>query len=72
MDYQLNLTKYLCPLPIVMTKRAMMELAVGDSLTLDMNHSTSMRDIRQLCEQLNYSLTLLENSDKHFKLRIQK
>lgn len=72
MDYQLNLTEYLCPLPILTTKRMLMKLAAGDNLTLLINHSISTQDIRLLCEQRNCSVTVLENTNDFLKLRIQK
>ncbi|MDG2914692.1 sulfurtransferase TusA family protein [Bisgaard Taxon 10/6] len=72
MDYQSDLREYLCPLPLIMAKQTLTKLARGDRLTLLMNHSTALQDMELLCEQQNCSLTLLENTDAHLKLRIQK
>lgn len=72
MDYQSDLREYLCPLPLIMAKQMLTKLARGDRLTLLMNHSTTLQDMELLCEQQNCALTLLENTDAHLKLRIQK
>lgn len=55
MDYQLDLTAYRCPLPLLMTKKALLGLAKGDILHLSLSDDANVDDIRLLCIELGYS-----------------
>lgn len=54
MDYQLDLTAYRCPLPLLMTKKALSGLAKGDTLHLSLSDDANVDDIRLLCVELGY------------------
>lgn len=55
MDYQLDLTAYRCPLPLLMTKKALLGLSKGDILHLSLSDDANVDDIRLLCIELGYS-----------------
>lgn len=73
MDYQLDLTAYRCPLPLLMTKKALAELAKGDTLTVHLAEGSNLADFRLLCEQKGYVLKQefsSQDSNKRSILRI--
>lgn len=55
MDYQLDLTAYRCPLPLLMTKKALSGLEKGDTLHLSLSDDANIDDICLLCVELGYS-----------------
>ena len=54
MEYQLDLTAYRCPLPLLMIKKALATLAKGDVLWVTLAEHSSVEDIRLLCSELGY------------------
>lgn len=63
MDYQLDLTDYTCPLPLLMTKKAVALLKTGETLQLFLNKQSSINDFIQLADAMGLSITL-EKRDK--------
>lgn len=55
MDYRLDLTSYRCPLPLLMTKRALATLQQGDRLFLSLAPDAAVNDIHRLCQMLDLS-----------------
>ncbi|MGX3021305.1 sulfurtransferase TusA family protein [Ursidibacter sp. B-7004-1] len=51
MDYQLDLTAYTCPLPLLITKRAIQQLSKGERLLLKVSPYTIFSDFELLCQQ---------------------
>ncbi|QLB16381.1 preprotein translocase subunit TatB [Mannheimia varigena] len=51
MEYVLDLTGYACPLPLLMAKKAMLDLQKSDSLTLILNKQSSLADFELLAEE---------------------
>lgn len=60
MHYELDLTEYRCPLPLLMTKKALIELQSGDILHVRLNTENGSRDIQLYCRQQNYVFSQLE------------
>lgn len=76
MDYQLDLTAYRCPLPLLMTKKALLGLAKGDTLHLSLSDDANIDDICLLCIELGYpfqqkSLCEQENKRSIFTIFLQ-
>lgn len=72
MVYQLDLAAYLCPLPLLMTKKALASLTQGDTLIITTNQSVSLSDFTLLCHAHCATLTLLETTAAQQRLMIQK
>ncbi|MGX2969743.1 sulfurtransferase TusA family protein [Ursidibacter sp. B-7004-1] len=51
MDYQLDLTAYSCPLPLLITKRVIQQLSKGERLLLKVSPYTIFSDFELLCQQ---------------------
>ncbi|OOR98596.1 preprotein translocase subunit TatB [Haemophilus paracuniculus] len=54
MKYQLDLTAYRCPLPLLMAKKVLATLTAGAAVELVLNQATSLSDFKLLCEQQGY------------------
>lgn len=71
-EYRLDLSGYDCPLPLLMTKKALNSLAVGDSLTLVLNRSVAVEDFRLLCRQLHCRWQAEQQFEHGFQLTLCK
>lgn len=49
MRHYLDLQSYLCPLPLLMTKKALSQLKAGEELIVLLNEQSSQRDFELLC-----------------------
>ncbi|TCP96826.1 TusA-related sulfurtransferase [Cricetibacter osteomyelitidis] len=59
MQYQLNVTKYRCPIPVLTVKKALKTLNVNDELRVLINNESTVEDFKLLCET-NHCTILLE------------
>ena len=73
MNYQLDLTEFTCPLPLLMAKKALQQLESGATLILLINNISTISDFRLLCEAEGYLLISIEKPTALYtKLTIQK
>ncbi len=63
MEYQLDLSDYRCPLPVLMTKRALRSLTQGERLSVIVRHDVSLNDFALLCEEIGARLLQSERSN---------
>ncbi|WP_386692809.1 MULTISPECIES: sulfurtransferase TusA family protein [unclassified Lonepinella] len=54
MDYQLDLRQYICPLPLLMAKKALNNLPHNSILTIQLNEQSAVQDFELLCQQQGY------------------
>lgn len=52
--YQLDLTTYNCPLPVLMTKKALEKLPMQSTLVVYLSLLSSSDDFKRLCEHYGY------------------
>lgn len=60
MKYQLDLTTYRCPMPLLITKKALKSLQQGDMLSLKLNSENGSSDIQLYCHQQGYQFSQIE------------
>ena len=72
MDYQLDLTQFTCPLPLLTAKKALDQLEQDAILTLQLNHTSSVADFELLCQQKGYRIISLEKESALYRLVIKK
>jgi len=70
--YQLDLRQYRCPLPLLMAKKALNQLASNEQLVLLLDLASSVQDIELLCEELGYELFIDSQSEQYHSLQIRK
>ena len=68
MRYQLDVRQYRCPVPVLMTKRALASLQAGDQLTVLVTEQSTVHDVQLLCEEMGYALAI----NDAFTLEISK
>jgi tRNA 2-thiouridine synthesizing protein A len=61
-----------CPLPILRTKKALSQLASGETLELVSTDPGSVKDINSFCSQTGNELIQNSNSNGEFKFIIRK
>ncbi|WP_109077661.1 sulfurtransferase TusA family protein [Aggregatibacter kilianii] len=69
MEYQLDTRDYRCPLPLLMTKKALVRLTAGDELVVLLSAESTVEEFRLLCEKQH---CVLEVNAQHRQLKIRK
>ena len=64
MRHYLDLHSYLCPLPLLMTKKALSQLKAGEELIVLLNEQSSLRDFELLCYTMGITLESGEQANQ--------
>ncbi|GJJ80911.1 sulfurtransferase TusA family protein [Pasteurella canis] len=73
MDYFLDLTPFTCPLPLLMSQKALKQLNQTETLTLILNNRSTIDEIKLLCQQQNYQFLNIKQINRcAYQLTIQK
>ncbi|WP_044470739.1 sulfurtransferase TusA family protein [Mannheimia massilioguelmaensis] len=72
MQHQLDLTQYICPMPVLLTKQALENLPQGHQLIILVNYTSAAKDFELLCKKYNYQLISVESKQDYQKLLIKK
>ncbi|QIM65352.1 sulfurtransferase TusA family protein [Frederiksenia canicola] len=67
MDYQLDLTAYRCPLPLLMTKKALQQLKQGELLKVLLNETATLNDFILLGHTMG---VLVEQGGENEKMQL--
>jgi UPF0033 protein HI_0242 len=68
MEYQLDTLEYRCPLPLLMTKKAVKTLALNDVLTVLLSSESNIEDFRLLCEEQHLFFVVTNQSQRSIKI----
>ena len=68
MEYQLDTREYRCPLPLLMTKKAVKTLAPNDVLTVWLAAESDIEDFRLFCEAQQLSFAVIGQSERTIKI----
>ncbi|WGE89887.1 sulfurtransferase TusA family protein [Actinobacillus arthritidis] len=71
-SYQLDLRQYRCPLPLLMTKKALNQLALNEQLVLLLDLTSSVQDFELFCEECGYDLVVDDLHSQYHSLTILK
>lgn len=72
MEYQLDLRAYRCPLPLLITKKAVGALPKKAKLHLRLNTEISEGDFAQLAKKLDLQMTVLDCGDKSIQITLRR
>ena len=61
-----------CPVPLIRTQKAMSELAVGDVLVVEIDHSCAMKNIPEWAEKTGHNYEIQEVEDGQWEITIEK
>lgn len=70
--YELDLTHYRCPLPLLATKKALMTLNPNDELWVCLNRDSAIDDFKLLCSELNCTPAIEQATRLIQRLKIRK
>jgi TusA-related sulfurtransferase len=61
-----------CPIPIVKTEKAIVELSVGDLLIVEINHSCAMKNLPEWARDAGHNVEIEEVDDGQWEVYIEK
>ena len=69
MEYQLDTREYRCPLPLLMTKKAVNTLAPNDVLTVWLAAESDIEDFRLFCEAQQMFIDVVDQAQRILKIK---
>ena len=69
MEYQLDTREYRCPLPLLMTKKAINTLAPNDVLTVWLAAESDIEDFRLFCEAQQLFIDFEDQAQRILKIK---
>ena len=69
MEYQLDTREYRCPLPLLMTKKAINTLAPNDVLTVWLAAESDIEDFRLFCEAQQLFIDVEDQAQRILKIK---
>ena len=61
-----------CPVPLIRTQKAMTDLAIGDVLVVEIDHSCAMKNIPEWAEKTGHNYEIQEIEDGRWEIAIEK
>lgn len=71
-DQQLDVSGFICPLPVLKAKAALARMAVGEVLKVIVTHPDSRKEFPVLCRLPEFELLSSSAEDGHFLYWIKK
>jgi TusA-related sulfurtransferase len=71
-EFELDCLGEVCPVPLVKTKKKIASMAVGDVLTVHIDHSCAMKNIPDWARKEGYNVEVEEVDDGEWDLIIEK
>ena len=72
MEHTLDVRGLACPMPIVRTKKAIDQIAVGDELVVTATDPGSVPDFKAWTQRTGHTLVSAEEANGEYRFRIQK
>jgi len=61
-----------CPVPLIRTQKALSELAVGDLLIVQIDHSCAMKNIPEWADKTGHNFEIQEVDDGQWEIVIER
>jgi tRNA 2-thiouridine synthesizing protein A len=61
-----------CPVPLIRTQKALAELAVGDLLIVQIDHSCAMKNIPEWANKTGHNFEIQEVDDGQWEIAIER
>ena len=71
-DQQLDVSGFICPLPVLKTKAALSRMEEGEVLKVIVTHADSRKEFPVLCKLPQFELLASTEEDGHYLFWIQK
>lgn len=71
-EYRLDALGEACPVPLLRTEKKMKELAVGDTLIVEIDHSCAVKNVPEWARKQGYPVEIEEVSEGQWDVYITK
>ncbi len=71
-EYTLDAMGEACPVPLLRTEKKMKDLAVGDVLIVEVDHSCAMKNVPEWARKEGHIVDLEEIDEGHWEIIIEK
>ncbi|NCC97305.1 MAG: sulfurtransferase TusA family protein [Synergistales bacterium] len=61
-----------CPIPLIKTQKKMAEMAVGDTITIEVDHSCAIKNVPEWANKEGYNCEIDEIDDGQWEIWIEK
>ncbi|SMG45808.1 sulfurtransferase TusA family protein [Dethiosulfovibrio salsuginis] len=61
-----------CPIPLIKTQKKMAEMAVGDTITIEVDHSCAVKNVPEWANKEGYNCEIDEIDDGQWEIWIEK
>ncbi|NCC97310.1 MAG: sulfurtransferase TusA family protein [Synergistales bacterium] len=71
-EYTLDCLGEACPIPLIKTQKKMAEMAVGDTITVEVDHSCAVKNVPEWANKEGYNCEIDEIDDGQWEIWIEK
>lgn len=71
-EYTLDCLGEACPVPLMKTENKLKELAVGDTLIVQIDHSCAMKNVPEWARKVGHNVEIEEVDDGEWEIFIEK
>lgn len=71
-EYRLDALGEACPVPLIRTEKKMKELAIGDTLIVEIDHSCAMKNVPEWARKQGYPVEMEEVAEGQWEIYITK
>ena len=71
-EFELDCFGEACPVPLVKTQKKLEELAVGDILVVQIDHSCAMKNVPEWAREAGHNVEIEEVDDGEWEIVIEK
>jgi len=71
-EYTLDCLGEDCPIPLIKAQKKMAEMSVGDTITIEIDHSCAVKNIPEWANKEGYNCEIEEIDDGQWEIWIEK
>lgn len=71
-EYRLDCMGEACPVPLIKTQKKIVELKVGDTLIVEIDHSCAMKNVPEWARKEGHNVDIEETSEGEWEIYIEK
>ncbi len=71
-EYTLDCLGEACPIPLIKTQKKMADMAVGDTITVEVDHSCAVKNVPEWANKEGYNCEIDEIDDGQWEIWIEK
>ncbi|EFC91292.1 sulfurtransferase TusA family protein [Dethiosulfovibrio sp. F2B] len=71
-EYTLDCLGEACPIPLIKAQKKMAEMSVGDTITIEIDHSCAVKNVPEWANKEGYNCEIEEIDDGQWEIWIEK